>query len=48
MTSNNSNTIPSAISMSESVTGHSVPDISVSLMSGSARETPGIKKTMML
>ena len=48
MTSNSNITMPSASSMSLSVTGHSAPDISVSFTSGSASETPGIRKTMML
>jgi len=34
--------------MSPSVIGHSAPDISVSRNTGSVRDTPGIKKTMML
>ena len=48
MISNNSKKMPSARSMSESVTGHSAPDISVSFTTGSVSDTPGIRKTMML
>ena len=48
MTSNSSSRMPSASSMSLSVTGHSAPDINVSLTTGSVKDTPGIRKTMML
>src|SRR3954454_7777147 len=48
MTSNINSRIPSAISTSLSVTGHAAPDISVRVNSGVAKETPGIRKTMML
>ena len=34
--------------MSLNVTGHSAPDINVSFTSGSEKDTPGIRKTMML
>ncbi len=48
MTSNNSIRIASDSSISLSVSGHSAPDINVSFRTGSAKETPGIRKTMML
>ena len=48
MTSNSNNRMPSAISTSLSVTGHAAPDINVRVNSGVTKETPGIRKTMML
>src|ERR1700710_2776443 len=48
ITSNISSRMPSAIRTSLSVTGQATPDISVSVSSGAAKETPGIRKTMML
>ena len=40
--------MPSASSTSLSVTGHSAPDIKVSLNSGSVKETVGIRKATQL
>ena len=48
MISDSSNKTPRVSSISESVSGHSAPDISVSLTSGSVSDTPGIRKTTML
>src|SRR5437762_9232138 len=48
MTSHSNSSMPSASSTSLNVTGHSAPDSKVSLNSGSAKETLGIRKATML
>ena len=48
MISASNNKIASARSISLTVSGHSAPAINVGFTSGSVKETPGIRKTMML